>query len=318
MTPASSQQQVLSAGESFLSAGVANSPARKLRRLHLAAWLAVAAGAVAAAAYDGGAAVLADYSAIPSAPAYCALWVLLLAMGCEFMDATIGMGYGTTLVPLLLVLRLPPAVKEAALLSQLLANVSAAFFHHRAGNFNFWKDHSTRNAALLMGGIGLVTAVVAESVTLRMPQDLLRQGITVMVIAIGIIMMSAGSLKLQLRMRNVAVLAGVAGFNKAFSGGGYGPLVAGGQVLLGLPVRSAVAATAVAEAIVCLAAVGTYYLHGRSIPLYLLVPMTGGAVLSTPLSALTLRRMPAGLAKRIMAMAIIVIGIIALIQGKSV
>jgi hypothetical protein len=57
------------------------------------------------------------------------------------MDATIGMGYGTTLVPLLFVLKLPPAVKEAALLSQLLANLAATFFHHRVGNFDFWNDH---------------------------------------------------------------------------------------------------------------------------------------------------------------------------------
>jgi hypothetical protein len=293
-------------------------PAGRLNLGHVATWVLVLGVAAVLAILDGQHGWLAEYSKAPPSLAYCSLWVLMLAMGCEFMDATIGMGYGTTLVPVLFVLHLPPAVKEAALLSQLLANIAAAFFHHQAGNYNFWKDHSTRNTGLLMGAVGFVVAVVAEIVTIKMPQGLLRPGITIMVLAIGVFMLVSGGLRIRLRMRNVCVLAGVAGFNKAFSGGGYGPLVAGGQVLVGLPVRAAVATTAIAEGIVCIAAVGTYYLHGKTIPAYLLLPMTIGALLSTPVSAITLRRLPVKLVKKIMALAIIALGAYALYQGKGI
>jgi uncharacterized protein len=293
-------------------------PAAKLRSRHVASWIMVTAAAVLLAVLDGQHGWLAAYSQVHPDLAYCSLWVLLLALGCEFLDASIGMGYGTTLVPLLFVLQLPPAVKEAALLSQLLANISAVFFHHQVGNFNLLKDHAIRNSGLMMGGVGLVVAVLAEIVSINLPQHILRSGITIMVIAIGVFMLLAGGLKIQLRMRNVGILAGIAGFNKAFSGGGYGPLVAGGQVLVGIPVRAAVATTAVAEAIVCTAAVTTYYLHGKTIPLYLLLPMCLGALLSTPVSAVTLRRLPPGLVKKAMAVFIIALGAYALWQGKGI
>jgi hypothetical protein len=310
----------LAAGQVLTSAIAAESHARhapKIQLKHAATWIVLVLSAVTLAILDGQHGWLSRYSNVDSI-AYCSLWVLLLALGCEFMDATIGMGYGTTLVPLLFVLNLPPAVKEAALLSQLLANISATFFHHSVGNFNLWKDHTTRNTGLIMGGIGLVVAVGAEMFTISLPQHLLRPGITIMVIAIGVFMLVAGGFKIRLRMRNVGILAGIAGFNKAFSGGGYGPLVAGGQVLVGLPVRAAVATTAIAEAIVCAAAVTTYYAHGKLIPMYLLLPMCVGALLSTPLSAITLRRLPTGAVKKTMAIAIIILGAYALYQGKGI
>ncbi len=54
------------------------------------------------------------------------------------------------------------------------------------------------------------------------------------------------------------------------------------------------------------------------IPLYLLLPMCVGALLSTPLSAITLRRLPPWLTKRVMAVAIIALGVYALLNGKGI
>lgn len=286
---------------------------------HVGVWLAVLGLALAAALTDGSQGWLASWSGHTAPIEQSALVLLLLALACEFVDATIGMGYGTTLTPILIVLGYPVSmIVPAALLSQLLANISAAFFHHKTGNFDFWNDHQTRNTGLLMGGVGLVVSIVAMQVALQLPDRYLRTAITVMVIGIGLFMLLGSRLKLRFRMRNVGILAGLAAFNKAFSGGGFGPLVCGGQVLVGLPVRSAVASTAVAEAIVCTAAVASYYASGNSIPLFLLLPLLAGALLSTPLSALTLRRLPQGLVKRLMAIAILLLAAYALWQGKGI
>jgi len=290
-----------------------------LKRWHVGAWLALLAIDVAAAWLDGRLAFL--HWNVTTAPpvANSSMVLLLLALGCEFMDATIGMGYGTTLTPILIILGYPVAyVVPAALVSQFIANLSAAFFHHKAGNFNFWKDHQTRNTALVMGGIGLVVSIAATQLAVKLPAHVLRSAITLMVLGIGVFMLVGSQLKIRFRMRNVGVLAGVAAFNKAFTGGGYGPLVCGGQVLVGLPIRAAIASTAMAEAIVCLAAVITYLASGRTIPLFLIVPLVIGALLSTPVSAITLRRLPQVLVKRLMALAIIVLGAYALWQGKGI
>jgi hypothetical protein len=138
------------------------------------------------------------------------------------------------------------------------------------------------------------------------------------VVGIGVFMLVGSRFKVRFRMRNAGILAAVAAFNKAFSGGGYGPLVCGGQVLVGLPVRASVASTAVAEAMVCVAAVVTFYAGGRTIPLFVLLPLVAGSLLSTPASAVTLNRLPQKLVKKLMALAILLLGAYALWQGKGI
>lgn len=290
-----------------------------IRPWHVGLWLGLLMVAVMAALADSRFGWLQSLSDVPVPIVRSSLVLLLLALGCEFMDATIGMGYGTTLTPILLVLGYPVGiVVPAALLSQLLANISAAFFHHQTGNFDFWNDHQTRNTGLIMGLVGLVVSGATMLFALKLPDRYLRAGITLIAIGIGVFLLVGSRFKIRFRMRNVAILAGVAAFNKAFSGGGYGPLVCGGQVLVGLPVRASVASTAVAEAIVCVAAVATFYLGGRTVPLFILLPLIGGSLLSTPLSAVTLNHLPQTLVRKLMAVAILLLGAYALWQGKGI
>jgi uncharacterized membrane protein YfcA len=229
------------------------------------------------------------------------------------------MGYGTTLTPILLIIGFPvKAVIAAALLSQVIANCAAAFFHHQQGNVDFWREPESRKAVVLLGGVGVVTACITTAATINMDASLLRTAVTVMVVCMGVFMLFGATSKIRFSSSSVALLAAVAGFNKAFCGGGYGPLVAGGQVLSGVSVHAAIAITAVAEALVCSSAIVTYFVAGGRVPLYLLVPLVIGAVLSTPISAFTLRRLPASLVKKLMGAVIVTLGVIALIFGKGV
>jgi uncharacterized membrane protein YfcA len=294
------------------------SPPRAARAWKIAAW----GGAVLAAACLAGLDARMGWLTVPdglSLPlAQSSLVLLLAALVCEFADATVGMGYGTTLVPVLVILGYPIAmIVPAALLSQLVANVSAAFFHHRAGNLNFVRDRAARNVALALGLVGLAVSCATMYWAVGLPQQHLRVGVTSTVLAMGAFMLAAPRFRLRPGLGNLAALASVAAFCKAFSGGGYGPLVCGGQVLVGLPVRAAVAGTAVAEAIVCLGAVGSFYAAGGVVGLFMLLPLTVGAVLSTPASALTLRRLPEGVARRLMAVVIVSLSIFALIKGTT-
>jgi uncharacterized membrane protein YfcA len=63
--------------------------------------------------------------------------VAITALLCEDIDASIGMGYGTTLTPLLLIIGfLPLQVVPAVLLGQLAGGLIGGFFHHKLGNIN--------------------------------------------------------------------------------------------------------------------------------------------------------------------------------------
>ncbi len=72
----------------------------------------------------------------------------------------------------------------------------------------------------------------------------------------------------------------VASFNKGISGGGYGPLVMGGQMLSGVDAKSAVGITAFAEAITCLVGFLVYLLNGKPLDWPLIGFLTASAVLA--------------------------------------
>lgn len=271
------------------------------RRGYVLAWLAAAAGASLLAAADGWQGWLTGGAEAPGGVPYATLLLMLLALGCEFVDATIGMGYGTTLSPLLVILGYPVrAVVPAAVLSQLAGNLSAAFFHHQVGNVDFLRDRRVRNSALLLGGIGLVVALGTVSLAVRLPTRAVTVAVLLVTLLVGVFMLVSTRLHLAFRWRNIVGLSVVASFSKAFTGGGYGPLVCGGQVLAGLDARAAVAGTALAEAVVCLATAGAYVAAGQGMALDLLIPLTAGSLLSTPLSAVALRRLPPALTRRLM------------------
>ena len=67
------------------------------------------------------------------------IWLIpLFAFFCEYADSTLGMGYGTTLTPVLLLMGFSPAqIVPAVLLSELITGLLAGIFHHREGNVNF-------------------------------------------------------------------------------------------------------------------------------------------------------------------------------------
>ncbi len=303
--------------EAFVVESVGPSLSR-VRVGRLTAWAVVVVAVCAVAAADYQHEWLARWDSREAVVPLEGLVLLLLALGCEFVDATIGMGYGTTLTPLLILMGYPVAViVPCAVLSQLAGNLSAAFCHHQVGNVDFLRDRRARSAALLIGGIGLVVSIGTVLLALRLSPGFLKVGVSVSILGVGVFLLAGSRFNMQYRLRNVAALGAVAGFNKAFSGGGYGPLVCGGQVLAGLDVRAAVGTTAVAEAIVCLATAATYLASGSSVPLGVLVPLTLGSVLSTPVSALALRRMPQALARKLMGAAVVTLGLLALLRAVS-
>ncbi len=255
----------------------------------------------------------------PAAIPFASLVLLLLALGCEFIDATIGMGYGTTLTPLLLILGYPVSViVPAAVLSQLFGNIAAAFFHHRAGNVDFLRDRRARNLGLLLGGLGLAMSVAAVVLATRLAPQLVRTAVAAIVLGLGVFLLLGSRFRLRFSWRNMAILGSVAAFNKAFSGGGYGPLVCGGQVINGSSVRAAVGTTALAEAIVCVSTVGAYLVLGNRIPLSVLAPLVAGSLLSAPASAIVLRRLPTDLVRKFMGLAVAALGLLALLKATNV
>lgn len=250
--------------------------------------IAVAATATALAIHDfapGGplATVLAGHVLLP---------VFLAALACEYIDSALGMGFGTTLTPLLLLAGFEPLViVPAILVSECVSGAWAATLHHRDHNVDFVGDARARRTAIvlaMLSGVGTVAAVFAA---VSIPKEVLRGAIGVIIVTVGVVILIAARRTFTYRMRHIMTLGTVAAFNKGLSGGGYGPLVTGGQVLAGLSARQAVAITSLAESVTCLVGLVAYALLRGAPAWSMVVPLVAGSFLAVPMATLTVHHL---------------------------
>lgn len=220
-----------------------------------------------------------------------AIAVFTLCFACELIDSGLGMGYGTIITPTLILLGYEPSdIVPTVLLSELLSGFTAAFFHHEIRNVDFrLSGRDLKPAALLAGG-SVVGATVGVMLALNLPKDTLRQVIGCIILLSGFFVVVLARRVVVYRNWKMLALSGVASFNKAVSGGGYGPLVTSGQILTGVPGRSAVGITSFAEAFTCLLASALFLIKGGYVNLTLFIPMCAGALCSVPFSVFAINK----------------------------
>jgi hypothetical protein len=118
--------------------------------------------------------------------------------------------------------------------------------------------------------------------------------------------------QLAFRQGHIIVLGAVAAFNKALSGGGYGPLVTGGQVVSGISAKQAVAITSLAEGLTCFVGLVAYAIVKGMPDWWLAVPLTLGAALSVPMATFTVKRLPESFVRASVGVVTVLLGILAL------
>lgn len=268
--------------------------------------------------------------------------VIIISYLCEYIDSTIGMGYGTTLTPMLLLLGFSPIqIVPAVLLSELISGLLAGFFHHRAGNVNFkpgsintstipkssgfseyveafkkWIPLHLR-VALFLTFCSITGTIVAVLVAVNIPKHWLNLYIGCLVLSMGIVTIICLNRSLGFSWKKLAILGLIASFNKGISGGGYGPVVTGGQMLSGIESRSAIGITSLSEGLTCLVGVIAYLLAPSTHVDWILAPYIAiGAVASVPLSAISVKKIGAKRLKLIIAVITITLGTLTIVKGS--
>lgn len=234
--------------------------------------------------------------------------VALISLLCEYADASIGMGYGTTLTPLLLIIGfLPLEVVPAVLLGQLTGGFIGAFVHHKVGNvnFDFRQDEAIKRrlhglgylpksldskVVFILAVCGLIGALVAVFFALNISTLILKTYIGAMVLGIGIVILVRRNRETNLSWKGLIGIGLISSFNKGASGGGYGPLVTGGQILSGREARSSVGSTTLAEALVCIVAFISYLLIKGDIYWTLAAATSLGSIIAAPFAAMTVSK----------------------------
>lgn len=243
--------------------------------------------------------------------------VILLAFFAEYVDSSLGMGYGTTLTPLLLIFGFSPLqIVPAVLLSEFISGVSAGALHHSFGNVSFRKGTQATRTMSILSVCSVVGTVAAVFFALNLPSRIVKGYIGVMILCIGLFIIFGGRLISGSRfsIKKIITLGTVAAFNKGISGGGYGPLVTGGQVISGVPEKNAIGITSLAEGIVCLVGL-ILYVSLNGMPFWnLALPLTIGAFLSVPLATFTVKILPSDLLRRYIGYSTLFLGTLTLVK----
>jgi uncharacterized membrane protein YfcA len=209
----------------------------------------------------------------------------------EVVDATIGMGYGTILTPVLLMVGFEPSqIVPAVLISQLVGGFLASFFHHRFKNANFAVGGEHLRAAIVLGVLSTAGAVASVLVAINLSKFYLSLYIGLLAIILGLVLLATHSRKYVFSWPKMIVIGLLAAFNKGLSGGGYGPIVTAGQIVSGIGEKSAVSITLLSEALISLTAVFTYVSIGGSIDWILTSCLLISASFSAPVAAFMVKR----------------------------
>ena len=243
------------------------------------------------------------------------LLILPLAFVCEFVDSTLGMGYGTSLTPILLLMGFEPLqVVPAVLFSEFISGILAGCFHHNVKNADFSPKSRDAKVAIVLSICGIVGTIAAVMLAIKLPKHLLKLWIGLIVTGAGLVILLTLKRQIRFTWPKIAVLGAIASFNKGLSGGGYGPLVTGGQMLSGVNVKNAVGITSLAEGVTCLVGIVMYCVLAAKADLTLAPWLMAGAVLSVPLAAHTLKRIPESKARVIVGVVVLGLGVLTLVK----
>ncbi len=244
--------------------------------------------------------------------------VVPLAFVCEFVDSSLGMGYGTALTPLLLLLGFEPLqVVPAVLCSEFVTGIMAAVTHHRAENVDLRPSSKDAKVALVLSLFSVVGVLISVVLAVSLPKHILKIAIGVIVVSMGVYLIAGLGRQHRFSWLRIMTLGTVAAFNKGMSGGGYGPLVTGGQMLSGVGVKNAVAITSLAEGLTCLVGVITFFVLKRDIDWTLAPWLMAGGVMSVPFAVHTLKRLPERYARVAVAVVVLLLGGLALSKGLT-
>lgn len=246
---------------------------------------------------------------------------------CEYMNVSLGMGYGSTLTPLLLLAGFSPLeVVPAVLLGDLVGGMVGGFSHHKFGNIklDFRRDEELLKRRLrglgyiprsldskvvfILAVFGSVGAVVAVFFAVSVPRIVLETYIGAMILLIGLIILVRRNREFAFSWKGLVGVGLISAFNKGASGGGYGPLVTGGQIISGRDTKSSIGSTTLAEAFICAIAFLGYVLVKGDIHWVLAAAITVGSVIASPFAALTTKKMRTENLKLIIGILVTVLG----------
>lgn len=239
----------------------------------------------------------------------------VVALFTAIIDNTLGMGFGTSLTPILLIIGLDPIeVVSTVLFASGVGSGLSAIFHHYFKNADLSMDSKSFKVAVFIGCLGLVGGVVGSSVAIRIPKDWLNLYIGLVITFSGLWVLFNRTTSTKFSWFKVAVIGLVGALNKGLTGGGFGPIVTTGGLISGLKGKASVAIEDLSEMPVNIAGFLVFLLSGNVLDWWIILYASIGAALSAPISASLVHGMDEGTVRSLIGVSSAVIGLATLLK----
>lgn len=239
--------------------------------------------------------------------------VALFAFVFEYSDSSLGMGYGTSLTPILLIMGFGLLeIVPALLLSEFVTGLTGGFFHHRFGNVDLRLKSIDLKITVVLAVCSLVGVAISIFAFVSIPESYIKLYIGILVLSIGAVVLLTFGRTFIFTIKKIVGLGLFAAFNKGISGGGYGPIATGGQILSGVRTKSAIGIASVAEGLTSVAGVVLFFFFVPGAQWGLVPWLLLGGVLSVPAAAFTVKKVHARYLRVLVGIAICILGILTL------
>lgn len=218
--------------------------------------------------------------------------LFFLAFFAEYTSSCVGEGYGLFVSPALIIRGFSPfVILPAVLVSEFANAIFTTIAHQRLGNINL-RDRFYLKMALVFSAAGVVgatsAAFLATWVVDNLGEFVLKVFIACVFIVTGVLIVLSSKLHWKFAWSKVVGLGLFGSFNKSMAGGGFGPVTTGGQLIMNIMPRRAVAVSKFAKGLTCLSGFLTYiFLKDNCLSMDVTLSMGIGASLAAPLAAWT-------------------------------
>ena len=226
------------------------------------------------------------------------------------IDLSLGMGYGFTVTPIMLLLGYSAEVAvPVVLFTSSLGGLVSSFFNHRMKNVNFSLGSRSTQIAAFAGLFGIFGSILGATISFNLPSKILDLYIGSVVVLSGILVVISLKIKTSFSWGKIFVFTLFGSLNKGLTGSGFGPVLTTGNMLSGVDEKSSISIQALSESVISFIGFITYSYLGKSVNYPILFVMSFGVLVASPLSAYIIKRMDGKMMRVFVGLFAIIIGI---------
>lgn len=242
---------------------------------------------------------------------------LLIGSVAQFIDGSIGMGYGVTSSRLLISLGVYPGIASASLhTAEIFTTFISGAFHLKLGNVQ-------RNIAAPLIIPGVLGGILGAYLCTRIAATQLKPIVNIILLLMGLVILYQVAFKnfIQHRLKIISKnrllpLGFFAGFIDALGGGGWGPIVTPTLVLNNIEPSKAVGSVDFTEFFVTVAEVIAFliFLGPEKFRLDIVLILMLGGLITAPLAAICCKRLPSKLLAMLVGIGVILLSLYSLVR----